>query len=875
MGTALGPYKITALVGVGGMGEVYRATDTKLGRAVAIKVLPETFARQDDRRARFQREAQLLASLNHPNIAAIYGLEYSDSMHYLVLELVEGENLAERLLRGPIPLEETIEIARQVAEGLEAAHDKGVVHRDLKPANVKLAPDGKVKLLDFGLAKVWMAGVEEDQSSDLSQSPTMARTSTEAGVILGTVSYMAPEQARGKAVDRRADIWAFGVVLWEMFTGRKLFEGESVSDILASVLTREPDWGALPPATPTAIRQLLRRTLERDVRRRLQAIGEARLVLENPDAATVESVAPRRRFLATVGGLALFAAGWFLRPTPQPTDSPIRKVDLSIADLDFSRGYSSNLNISGNQGRSPVISPDGSHLAYFAGGRLYLRNLTSFEAIEIPDSEEAVYPFWSPDGRQLAFVARGRAWKVATNGSRPTDLGAVPEDLVGSGGGAWTSDGRIVLSGSGTVGLWQLPAAGGDGTEILPLEPDSEADFHEIAPLPDNRGLVFTVHRADAGPDTIGLLADGTRRVLLQTPGESLRHPRYSSTGHLLYERETTSPGIWAAPFSLERLEVTGAPFLAVPGGMAPSDSGSVLSMVRVRESPVELVRVARNGMFESAVEVAKSRYRSGTMRLSPDGSRVALTLRQPTGHLWIYDLVRGSRSLVATDVFDVTRPVWTRDGERVLYASSIGARSWNLSARRVDAAGEEERISTSAEFQTPLAVSPDSRWLVYAGVFNLFKRPFDRSTDATPLVEGRVSANAASFSPDGRWLAYESDESGRFEIYARSFPKGDKRFQISSSGGITPVWCESGEIFYRNDRSLVAVTVSGSGNALEISKPAVMLEIESDTTAFDVTPDGQSFLLLRPRARERVSLIFNWPAEMARIAKESAAGTE
>ena len=878
VGTKLGPYKIAALAGVGGMGEVYRATDTKLGRTVAIKILPETFAQQDDRRARFQREAQLLASLNHQNIAAIYGLEQSESTHYLVLEFVEGEDLAERLRRGPIPIQEAIDIARQIAEGLEAAHEKGVVHRDLKPGNVMLTPDGKVKVLDFGLAKVWFTSLESDRSSDLSQSPTMARASTDAGVILGTISYMAPEQAKGKAVDRRADIWAFGAVLWEMLTGRKLFEGETASDILAAVLTREPEWDALPPETPTAIRQLLSRTLERDVRRRLQAIGEARLVLEEPNAATAgspaaESRPPRWKSLAALaGGLALFAAGWFLRPAPQTTDSAVRKVDLSIADLDVGSSYS-----------PPVLSPDGSHLAYLAGGRLYLRDLASFDASEIPDSEGAAYPFWSPDGSQLGFVARGRAWKVTTDGNRPSDLGAVPGDLAGSGGGAWTNDGRIVLAGSGTVGLWQLPAAGGDGTEILPLDRELEADFHEIVALPDNRGLLFTVHRTDYGLDTIALLADGTTpRVLLQTPGESLRHPRYSSTGHLLYERETTNPGIWAVPFSLERLEVTGAPFLAVPDGMAPSAGGGALSIVRANESPVELVRLTRNGAVVSVTEMVESRYRTGTMSLSPDGGRIALTVSQPTGHLWVYDLARGSRSLLATDVFDETRPVWTRDGERVLYASGLGARSWNLSARRADAAGGEERLSTSVETQMPLAVSPDGQWLVYSEAFGYFKRPLDGSSAGVPLIDGGIYvpalqsfSAAASFSPDGRWLAYASAESDRLEIYARPFPAGDKLFQISSRGGSAPVWRGNGEIFYREDRSLIAVTVSASGGDIEVSKPTVLFEMDRDTTAFDVTPDGQHFFMLRPRARERVSLIFNWPEEMARITEVVAGGNE
>ncbi len=888
IGRTLAHYHVTAAIGAGGMGAVYRATDTKLGRDVALKVLPPEVVRDKERLARFQREAQVLASLNHPNVAAIHGIEEADGQPFLVLELVEGEDLAERLRRGPIPPGEAIEIARQVAEGLEEAHERGIVHRDLKPANVKLTPDGKVKVLDFGLAKAYTGDSAAVSSSDLSQSPTLAHTGTQAGVILGTAAYMSPEQARGKPVDRRTDVWAFGALLWEMLTGRQLFAGPTVSDIMAAVLTREPDWSALPPATPASVRRLLQRCLDRNLRRRLGAIGEARIALEDPGAGAAGPIAtpdlhrrPRTLAAAVAGGLALFAAGWLLRPSPRTGDAVVRKLDLAIDDLEA------------RLGRMPVVSPDGSRVAYVAGGRLRVRSLDRLDAVELPDGDEVQYASWSPDSRQLAYVRHGRAWKVSTEGGRPTELGVVPSDLVGSAGSAWTSDGRVVFAGSDTVGLWEIPAGGGAGRELLALDRTAEADFHEIAALPEDRGLIFTVHREAGPPDTVALLAGGTRRVVLQIPGESLRWPVYSPTGHLVYERETTNPGIWAVPFSLERLETTGAPFLAVPGGLAPSVArDGTLCFVRTEESPVELVRVSRSGSIESVAALAGTStpmlapgymgaagYRAGGgLSLSPDGSRVAVSLGHAPGQLWVYDLARDSLSQLASEVFWI-RPVWTPRGERVIYTSARGARTWNLSSRRSDAAGEEERLSTSIDTQLALALSPDGRWLVYAEGSgergNLFKMPLDASSQAQPLFPSRVYGVAASFSPDGRWLAYESLEAGRNEIYVRPFPEGEKRFQLSTGGGESPAWSRSGEVFFYATEGLYSVSITTRGDSLAVSKPTLLFRTGGDThlaPVFDVTPDGQRFIMLRSRGREHVTLILNWPLDLARLATAGGA---
>jgi eukaryotic-like serine/threonine-protein kinase len=903
-GTRLGPYEILALLGAGGMGQVYRARDTTLGRAVAIKILPAAVATDPDRLARFAREATTLASLNHPHIAQVYGFERAGDTRALVMELVEGEDLAARVTRGAIPLDDALPIARQIAEALEAAHDAGIVHRDLKPANIKLRSDGTVKVLDFGLAKALDPLGRDGHGAPPEgatiahnplHSPTRLRqgfgeagyepTMTQAGVILGTAAYMAPEQARGKAVDRRADIWAFGVVLFEMLTGGFAFHGDTISDTVAAVLTREIEWNRIPSGTPQSVRNLLRRCLDRDPRKRLEAIGEARVVLENPGAPGSGGEHARNRRLgwrAVASGVAagaiLFVGGWLARPSGPAARPVVRKVDLAIAGLDADRG------------RAPVISPDGSRVAFVAGGRLRVRRLDSLDATELPDSDEVAYPSWSPDSRQLAYMRRGRAWKVSTEGGPPIELGAVPADIAGSAASLWTGDGQIVFAGSDTTGLWTLPAAGGSGRELLAIDRGAEADFHELGSLPGNRGLIFTVHRRNKPSDQIAALAGGSRKVLLELPGESLRYPIYSSTGHLLYERESTNPGIWAVPFSLERLETTGAPVLVVAGGSSPSlASDGTLCFVRPNDAPVDLVRVSRSGAVEKITELAETNtsmvvpiqsgggYRpTAGLRLSPDGTRLAITFGMAPGQLLVYDLGRASFSRVATGTFPMPA-VWSARADRLVYASARGARAWNLWSRRADGSGDEERLSTSDEVQNQLALSPDGS-LVFAegsGLSgNLLRLPSDAGAPARPLFQSRTWGLGASFSPDGRWVAYESFESGRMEVYVRPFPEGDQRIQVSSSGGEMPVWSKGREIFYIGAGGVSAVSVTPQGRSLAVSKPAVLFPTGGETrlvSVFDATPDGQHFLMLRSRGSQQLALIFNWPSDLTRMAPHVA----
>ncbi|MFQ5930211.1 MAG: protein kinase, partial [Acidobacteriota bacterium] len=496
IGKTISHYRVLEKLGEGGMGEVYRAEDTNLGREVAIKVLPDLFAQDPQRLARFEREAKLLASLNHPNIAAIHSFEHADGLHFLVLELVEGETLAERVAKGPLPVEEALEICRQVAEGAEAAHEKGVIHRDLKPANVKITPEGQVKVLDFGLAKA-LEG--ETPAADISHSPTLTEEMTRSGVILGTAAYMSPEQARGKAVDKRADIWAFGCVLYEGLVGRQVFGGETVTDIIGAIVHKEPDWNVLPEKTPWNIRALLRRCLEKDPDLRLRDIWDVRIEIKQalsgaveklPDLAVArQPVWTLRRTLLLVSGMVLVTAvagviGWILKPAPE---LPLHKFELAVDSLEA--GIETPL----------AVSPDGKKVVYVSAGRLWIRELDQLEPRQLSRSEEARLPFWSPDSAFVGYVAAGKLWRVPVSGGESTTISDLQGGLVGGAGATWGSNGQIVFSRGGT-GLLEVSARGGDPQPLLELDPKSEGDFHQPHFLPDGRGVLFVVHRKQQAP---------------------------------------------------------------------------------------------------------------------------------------------------------------------------------------------------------------------------------------------------------------------------------------------------------------------------------------------------------------------------------------
>lgn len=877
-------YEVIEKIGAGGMGEVYRASDPKLGRQVAIKVLPEIFARDAERMARFQREAQLLASLNHPNIGAIYGLEEDGGAHALVLELVEGPTLADRIEASPIPPEQVIPIALQIAEALENAHDRGIVHRDLKPANIKLTPDGQVKVLDFGLAKALEDDREGSGSAMLSQSPTITGGMTGAHVILGTAAYMSPEQARGSAVDRRADIWAFGVILFEMLTGRRLFSGETVSDTLASVLMKETDWGVLPESAPPRLRKLIRRCLEREPRRRLRDIGEARIVLEAlaagaPDdevgvAAPAGGVGSSKARLAIAGALLVFVAGaavvgWTRKPAV--TELPLRKYEIPLGDMD------TNLST----GTTLALSPDGSRLAYLSDRRLWIRNFDELEPRMVEGSEGAQKPFWSPDGAWVGFGASGKLWKAPVSGGNAIMLCELPEPFNPAAGGAWRSDGRIVFC-TGNSGLLEVGAQGGDPKSILEPEQEVEDDFHNVYNLPGDRGLLLVVHRKE-GYDTIDLLVGGERRRLIQLPDQSLSMPVYSPSGHILYHREPTNPGIWALPFSLDKLETTGEPFLAVPEGALPSagaDGSLVYSRATLR-TRTQLMWVDRTG--REIGPLGPEEEQVPFPAISPDGRRVAIPVMENENRdIWIFDTVRATKTRLTFDEESETRPCWSPSGENIYYRWGNASDRYTIRMRAADGTGQPVDIAKGAFF----SVSRDGRFLVYSsresGEWNLWY--VELGDDGLPagdpvhFVDSKSIEYNPALSPDGRYIAYISDESGREEIYVRRFPEGDGKWQVSVNGGQWPRWKPDGtELYYAEKQKVMAVPVETTASSIRLGSPEALFERAPSgiqlafgwPDGFDVAADGEKFIIVeaagaeeRPQGSLGITVVQNWFAE-------------
>ena len=902
-GAKLGTYEITAAIGAGGMGEVYQARDSKLGRDVAIKVLPDAFAHDPDRLARFQREAKMLASLNHPNIAAIYGLEEDAGRNYLVMELVPGETLAERVKReGPVPVEEAMAIAKQIAEALEAAHEKSIIHRDLKPANVKVTPEGKVKVLDFGLAKAFAGEVANE---DLSNSPTLSRAATMQGVILGTAAFMSPEQARGKSVDRRTDIWAFGCVLYELLTGKQAFHGEDVTDILAAVVKTEPDWNCLPRATPPAIRLLLRRCLRKDRRQRLADAGSVRIEIEDALAAPASldpaAAAPAQRWrrLAGLGmaALAFFAFGsaaaWYLKPSLPRPPSPAHLVvalppgdQLRLASL-------------------PVeISPDGAQLAYVAirSGvqQLYRRTLDDPETKLIPGTEGALNPFFSPDGQWVGFFAQGKLKKVSIHGGVPVTLC----DAGLSGGASWGADDTIVFAPNGNSGLWRVSAAGGM-PQVLTTPDPAKGEYSHRYPqvLPGGKGVLFTALNGFGWDESrIELLRlDTKERTVLVRGGHT---GRFVPTGHLIYYR---AGSLLAVPFDLGRLDVTKDDPVTVADGVHQSSgiaaaaysvsAGGTLAYVSAspRQFESRLVWVDRQGGVQ-AIPAPPRAY--SFPALSRDGRQVAVTVTSDTQQLWAYDLARGTLTQLTSEKGSSINPVWSPDGKRVAYRSNR-AGNWNLFWRSSDGSGSEERLTTSDIGHTPYSFSPDGQLLAFneinptTGNDILVLRLSDPSAGSgqipsagslrdsgqagqvhkvQPFLQTPFNEGVPEFSPDGHWLAYMSDESGGYEVYVQPYPGPGGKWRISSGGGAVPRWNPNGrELFYVSGDKMMAVDVT-TAPIFSVGTPKMLFVFEGQEVAnWDISPDGQRFLTVKPveqqQAAAQINLVLNWFEELKRRA--------
>ena len=814
-GTKLAHYEILELIGRGGMGEVYRAKDGKLGRDVAIKVLPDAFAENEERLARFKREAMVLASLNHPNIGAIYGLEEADSLWFLVLELVPGETLAERLRRGPIPFAEALELAGQIADALAAAHDNGVIHRDLKPANIKITPEGQIKVLDFGLAK---ALADEPADGQLSDSPTLSAHATKVGVILGTAAYMSPEQARGKAVDKRTDIFSFGAVLYEMLSGRQLFKGEDAADTMASVIRSDPDFRSLPAEIPPRVREILGRCLEKDPKKRRRDIGDIRTELEAPrEPVAVETQERRsRRWLPVAGAAALSLAtgiaGWHLKPDPP---RPLKRFEMVLPEGDAFSGASRHI---------VVMSPQATHLVYVANNQFYLRALDQIEAVPILGTESGREPFFSLDGEWIGFWANGYLKKVAITGGTPVTLCEANFTT----GASWAADGTIVF-GQGSAGIWEVSANGGEPRVLV--EGRNGALYRGPQKLPDENALLITVREGGASWDESTIVVDrldtGERNTLI--PGGS--DARYLPTGHLVYAVGST---LFAVLFDLGKLAVTGGPVPVVEGVMRAttsgaaqfsfSEDGALAFASGIGRSEQHLLWIERSGQASRLTDKTGA---FSTPRLSPDGERLAVTVAEGGGSdVWLLDIERDTFTQLTTDHASLS-PDWSPDGESLVFSSA-----GDLFRMRSDFSSPPELVLEREGNDTHTRWTPDGKGLVFqkeggaaADIWVL-----DLEGDAEPRLFLQTPVNEAQpdLSPDGRYIVYHSRVSGGTQqIFVQSFTGPGGRRQISTEGGRSPRWSPNGrEIFYHDvERQAIMAVEVRTESELEAGAPQLLFE--------------------------------------------------
>src|SRR5262245_13919267 len=853
-GTHLGPYEIVSAIGAGGMGEVYRATDTNLGRVVAIKVLPEAFAQDPERVARFEREAKTLASLNHPNIAIIHGLEKSRGICALVMELVEGEDLSQRIARGPIPIDEALPIARQIADALEAAHEQGVIHRDLKPANIKVRPDGTVKVLDFGLAKLAELSAVSTNPSLLSLSPTITSPAlmTGVGTLLGTAAYMSPEQAKGKEVDRTADVWAFGCVLYEMLSGRSAFAGGTVSEVLAEILKTEPDWSRLPAATPDPVRRLLRRALCKERKHRLQHIGDARIELEDAqggqDAPHVQRAPTRRGWIAwtAVVVLTLIAVGLGVRGF-RPDPLPPREVRLEVTTPPAANPTSF------------AISPDGQAIVFegTTQGRtqLWLRALNEVTPAGLAGTDGAAAPFWSPDGRSIGFFADGKLKRLDLNGRSVQTLAKA---VLGY-GGRWNHDGAIRFA-QAVSPIRRISQKGGDPVAVTRLSPQQTAlAFPQF--LPDGRHfLYFALGSGDARGVYVGQIDGVESRRLFDADGPA----RYTSSGHLLFARQAT---LIAQPFDPAHIQLTGNSFPFVEHFAMEFDQAAVstspagpIAYRRAVDARRQLVWLDRSGR-----ELSRIADQGGTifnLAASPDGQQLAVQrfVSGTPNDIWLLQLERGTFVRFTSNPWDEVRPLWSPDGSRIVFGS--GRRGpIELVWKSVTGGEDEEPLVTSPSYvKSAMDWSPDGKFLLYRiadpkSGFDLWALPMVGERKPFPVVQTDFDEREAQFSPDGKWIAYQSNESGRFEVYVRPFPGPGRTWAVSTQGGSQVRWRADGrELFYLAlDGRLMAVSLRLAADDRTVdADPPVPLFATRVGAAVDpinghqyiASGDGQRFLM-------------------------------
>ena len=872
IGTHLGSVQITALLGRGGMGEVYRARDTKLKRDVAIKILPEEFSRDPDRVGRFQREAEVLALLNHPHIAAIYSLEEANGSRFLVLELVEGQTLADRLKRGPLPMDEALTVAKHICEAIEAAHEKGIIHRDLKPANIKITSDGIVKVLDFGLAKVREA---EAQASDLSNSPTLMTARSTPGIILGTAAYMSPEQAKGQEANRTSDVWAFGCVLYEMLTGRAPFEGDTMSELFAGILKAEPDWSRLPAETPEHIRRLLRRCLQKDRRIRLRHLGDALIEIEEPQpqiAAAVPPVVPRRRerlawtiALVVVAILSAAVGVREFRGVPPAAEMRFEIVTPPTADS-----------------ASIAISPDGQKIVFVGASegqsKLLVRALDSISERALAGTDGASFPFWSPDSQSVGFFAEGRLKRVDIDRGAVQILANAPAGR----GGAWNRDGTIIFTPNVTQGIFRISATGGTASAVTRTETTKETSHRFPQFLPNGHHFVYYVLGT---PESRGVYAgdlDGsTARRLIDVESA----PVYESSGHLFFVRQGT---LFAHEFDAARLELKGNPF-SVAEHIATKSDAQGSAAVAASSVGVIGYRTAlaggRRQLFwvdRSGKEIGKAGDPLGnnSVSISPDGRRVALSVAiNNNGDIWLLDVGRNVLSRFTFDAAVDSNPIWSSDSNRIAFGSNRKG-AFDLYTKPATGPGSEDLLLASGQDKQVLDWSADGRFLLYQNrdsktSLDVWALPMDGDRKPFPVVRTNFDEDLAQFSPDGKWIAYQSTESGRYEIYMQPFPGPGGQTQVSTNGGAQVRWRRDGkELFYiALDGRLMAVPIRIAPNSETIEAgspvPLVVTRVGGalsypNTQQYDVSPDGQRFLMntIIEEVPSPITVILNWRAK-------------
>ena len=887
-GTRLGHYEVVSSLGAGGMGEVYRAKDTKLGREVAIKLLLEEVSADPERLARFEREARVLASLNHPNIATLHGFEKEGDTSFLVMELVEGETLADRIKRGAIPVDEALPLFIQIAEGLEAAHTKGVIHRDLKPANIKLGNDEEVKILDFGLAKALVDEADAADDPAMSQSPTLTLAATRRGEILGTAAYMSPEQASGKVVDRRTDVWALGVCLYEALTGRRVFQGEGAPETLAKVLESAPDFAVLPPATPVALRRLLRRCLEKDKRQRIQHVGDVRIelgeALANPEAeGEGQGTEPPRRappvafLLVAMASAAVSALAVWIFVSPRGGAAP----DATRLSINLAAGQYLVEPHSQEPGRYPPIaaSPDGRHLVYAATNaagtpQLYLRALGGFEVRELPGTENAELPFFSPGGDWVGFWANDSVYKVPTGGGAPIKLADV---RLGARGACWTLDDTLILGGVNR-GLLRLGADGGTPEEIISTNVARGEEYHAWPSLlPNQEHLLFTAVTAESSNLAWLSLTSADWDLIEGT--QDATQAQYLDSGHLVFLRKGA---VYAVPFDLKELSLSGEPKLVLDGVLTKSLAGHQIAYFAVARGGTlmyvpggpwsprnKIVSVDRDG--NASPLVAETGVFGYGVSISPEGTRLAVTNGVTgNGKIWVHDLTRGTRTRLSSEETSDIFPVWGADGRKVFFASYKSG-SFNLYETPADGSGPHVPLLTVPFGQNPTSVSRDGQHLAFLernleSGHDIHLLSLHDDPKAAPFRATPASERDPAISPDGRYLAYSSNDSGRYEVYVESMAGDEGRTTVSSEGGRWPHWSHAGdELFYLSGSTMMAVDVEIEPT-FQPGSPKPLFEGTYDEW-YDVAPDGSFVMLTRQLAKlAEIQVVLNWSEELKRI---------